>query len=38
MNRLERLVAGGDETGLADSVVALITDRETIVRDLEVDV
>ena len=38
VNRLERLVVGGDETGLADSVVGLITDRDTVIRDLEVDV
>ena len=38
VNRLERLVAGGDETGLADSVLGLITDRDAFARDIEFDV
>jgi FlaA1/EpsC-like NDP-sugar epimerase len=38
VNRLERLVIGGDETGLADTVVALITNRETVPGDVEIDV
>jgi FlaA1/EpsC-like NDP-sugar epimerase len=38
VNRLERLVIGGDEAGLARSVVELITDREPVDSDVEVDV
>jgi FlaA1/EpsC-like NDP-sugar epimerase len=38
VNRLERLVVGGDETGLAHSVVGMITDREPVEPDVEVDV
>jgi FlaA1/EpsC-like NDP-sugar epimerase len=38
VNRLESLVVGGDETGLAHSVVGLITEREAVARNVEVDV
>jgi FlaA1/EpsC-like NDP-sugar epimerase len=38
IERLERLVVGGDEAGLADRVVELIIEREPIGSELEVDV